>query len=147
MITLVRRIGSIVLRRLSRHCRIAAVLLSVELLCVHRLPAQRSPAMPDQVIRTSLGPARDSAHAVRIAQRVLNAAPTRSPLKTAFFASVDGGYLIKLVPEPATPGGGGLVWVESDGRVRVLRRYRRALNPRAGQPSAVETQEDIPKLQ
>ena len=116
--------------RLFRFVRITTLLLGLELFSGQLLQAQRSKItkaaapLPGQLIRASLGPARDSAQAVRIAQTVLSVDKARSRLHAVFFTSVDGGYLIKLLPQPATPGGGGLVWVESDGSVRVLRRYR-----------------------
>jgi hypothetical protein len=90
-------------------------------------PSQELPgglAGPGSLVPPAMGPPRDSAHAVEIAQRVLYEPQSGLSLRVGMFTAADGGYLIRLLTDPAAPGGGGLVWVESDGSVRVLRRYR-----------------------
>lgn len=86
--------------------------------------ASRAIAMPGDRVPPALGQPRDSAHAVEIASHVLSAPRAEESFKVYLFVPVDGGFLLQLIPSPATPGGGGLVWVEVDGSVLVLRRYR-----------------------
>lgn len=86
--------------------------------------ASRAIAMPGDRVPPALGQPQDSAHAVEIASRVLRAPDSEETLKVYLFVAVNGGFLLQLIPSPATPGGGGLVWVETDGSVLVLRRYR-----------------------
>jgi hypothetical protein len=90
----------------------------------HSTAASAAVPRPGQLVHPSLGAPKDSLQAVRIAERVLRGNSARGLFSVTVFTAVDGGYLIKLRPEPVTPGGGGLVWVESDGSVRILRRYR-----------------------
>jgi hypothetical protein len=89
-------------------------------------PLQELPgaAGPGEIVPPVSGPPRDSAHAVEIAHRVVHEPKSRLTLRVAMFTSADGGFLIKLVADPPAVGGGGLVWVEADGSVLVLRRYR-----------------------
>jgi hypothetical protein len=78
-------------------------------------------------IPPKFGPARDSVQAVAVAARFLN--NPRDPgggttFRVASFLERQGGYIVELSPEPATPGGGGLLWIEHNGRLTVLQRYR-----------------------
>jgi hypothetical protein len=91
-------------------------------------PAQRvqrsRSALPGDRVPPLLGPARDSTQAVAIARRVLYEPNAGISLRVALFVATDDGFLIRLLTDPAVPGGGGLLWVEADGSVLVLRRYR-----------------------
>lgn len=89
-----------------------------------RMPASAAAPLAGQLVHPSMGVPRDSLQAVRIAEHVLRGNAGDNRFSVIVFTAVDGGYLIKLRPEPVTPGGGGVVWVESDGSVRILRRYR-----------------------
>ena len=80
-------------------------------------------AMPGQVVRSKIGPASDSTSAIRIATQVLSDRSNRR-FRVTLFVNVDRGFLIQMQPDPVTVGGGGLLWIEPDGRAQVLRRYR-----------------------
>ena len=79
---------------------------------------------PRSVVAPVLGPPRDSAGAVAIARRVLQDGVERNAFTIAHFLEIDDGFLVKVLPHPATPGGGGLLWIDVDGSAWILRRYR-----------------------
>ena len=79
------------------------------------------------VLRRRFGPVRDSARAVDVAAEVLNSPEGPGggmTFRVRTFLERQGGFVVELAPEPALPGGGGLLWIEMDGTVTVLRRYR-----------------------
>ena len=98
---------------------------SVELSSTNRgLLTQSTPmVLPGQVVRSKIGPASDSTAATRIATQVLSDRSNQR-FRITLFVSVDHGFLIQMQPDPVTVGGGGLLWIEPDGRAQVLRRYR-----------------------
>jgi len=79
---------------------------------------------PGDLIAPSLGVPTDSGKAVQIASHVLQSTGGGPSFRVVLFVSVDGGFLISLVTSPSLVGGGGLLWVNTDGSVWVLRRYR-----------------------
>ena len=116
-------------------CVCSGLSLIASLSCVAALGAQaprkagskllrQADPRPGTLLPPVLGPAKDSAQAVRIAVHALTAKGSSDSFRVASYASVDGGYLIKLQHDPPTPGGGALFWIEADGSARVLRRSR-----------------------
>ena len=81
-------------------------------------------AVPGQVVPPTSGRPRDSAHVVAIARRVLDDPKAGLSFRVATFVRVDNAFLVQLSPDPPSVGGGGVLWVESDGSVLVLRRDR-----------------------
>ena len=67
----------------------------------------------------------DSVQIVQLAIRALLAGRETLPLVVARFIRDEEGTLVRLIGNPEViEGGGGLVWVDSDGFTVVVRRYQ-----------------------
>lgn len=88
------------------------------------MPPRPSMADPGMLVAPVMGRAADSLRAVRIGACVLGFGTADTSFRVQLFVAVEDGFLVRLQSYPPYPGGGGLLWVEPDGTVRVLRRAR-----------------------
>lgn len=83
-----------------------------------------TPLRVGAIIPSVAEPPSDSNSAVEIASRVLREGAAGSNFKVTLFVPVEDEYLVRLIPDPATVGGGGVVWISSTGTAIVLRLDR-----------------------